>query len=290
MKNKYILFLLLSMTIVLFGFLSGVTMAADSCQNLATCNASNNLKDCCVDSNTPGTCIEFGGSYMCSSKTSNSSKCDPACGDDKECRSVGGEYACVPKAPKASASEKSTQGDASVPPITFTNPLKYSSLQGFLNNGLSVLRSIIVVLSIIFIVIGGVMYIISAGNDDMMKKAKGAITASLIGLAIGIAAPSFLKEIYTIFGAKDDSGIDTSQLTGPTLTEIAMNFLNFLLSIVGILAIIMLIIGGIMYLTSVGDDDRIKSARKIVTWSIVGIIVSLASMVIVRQIASLLSQ
>ncbi len=82
------------------------------------------------------------------------------------------------------------------------------------------------------------MYIISAGNDDMMKKAKGAITASLIGLAIGIAAPSFLKEIYTIFGG-NGSEVDTSQLAGPTLTQIAMNFLNFLLSIVGILALIM---------------------------------------------------
>lgn len=222
-----------------------------------------------------GTEVSSGGGY-------GNSICDNKCTSTQTCEKMeSGKWQCV---------EKSSAGDktaSSIPPTVFTNPLKYNTLKEFLNNGLSVLRSIIVVLSIIFIVIGGVMYIISAGNDDMMKKAKGAITASLIGLAIGIAAPSFLKEIYTIFGG-NGSEVDTSQLAGPTLTQIAMNFLNFLLSIVGILALIMLIIGGIMYLTSAGDEDRIKSAKKIVTYSIIGIAVSLASLVIVKQIAVLL--
>jgi hypothetical protein len=51
----------------------------------------------------------------------------------------------------------------------------------------------------------------------------------------------------------------------------------------------MLIVGGIMYLTSAGDDDRISTAKKIVTYSIIGIFISLASLVIVRQIANLLT-
>ena len=79
-----------------------------------------------------------------------------------------------------------------------------------------------------------------------------------------------------------------NSLTAPTLTQIALNFLNFLLSIVGALALIMLIVGGIMYMTSAGDDDRIKTGKKIVTFSILGIFISLAALVIVKQIAALL--
>jgi hypothetical protein len=121
-----------------------------------------------------------------------------------------------------------------------------------------------------------------------MTVAKGAITASMIGLAIGIAAPSFLKEIYTIMGGGTD--VDTSLLDESlTLTQIALNFLDFLLAIVGVLALIMLIVGGIMYLTSAGDDKRIETAKKIVTYAIIGIAVALASLVIVRQISNLLT-
>jgi hypothetical protein len=169
--------------------------------------------------------------------------------------------------------------------VEFTNPLKYDTVQGLATNILDTLRTIIVVLSIIFIILGGIFYIVSAGNEKMMKLAKGSITASMIGLAIGIAAPSFLKEIYAIMGG---NGTGITEPAGLSLTQIALNFLNFLLSIVGILALIMLIIGGITFLTSAGDEDRYKTGKKIVTYAVIGIAVSLAALVIVKQIANLL--
>ncbi len=150
---------------------------------------------------------------------------------------------------------------------------------------LGTLRGIIVVLSLVFIVIGAVLYITSAGDEGRMKTAKGAITAAMIGLAIGIAAPSFLKEIGEVLGWQGVNSTPASSAL--TLSQIATNVLNFLLSIVGILALIMLVVGGIMYLTAAGDEDRADTAKKIVKWSIIGIAVALASLVIVGQIADL---
>lgn len=149
---------------------------------------------------------------------------------------------------------------------------------------LGTLRGIIVVLSIVFIVIGAILYITSAGDEGRMKTAKAAITASMIGLALGIAAPSFLKEIGQILGW---GAVNNTEVSGAkTLTEIATNVLNFLLSIVGILGIIMLVVGGIMYLTAAGDENRIDTGKSIVKYSIIGIIVALASLVLVSQIAN----
>jgi hypothetical protein len=68
-----------------------------------------------------------------------------------------------------------------------------------------------------------------------------------------------------------------------------MNVLNFLLGIFGTLAIIMLLIGGIMYMTSAGDDNRIEAGKKIFKYSVIGIVLALASLVIVQQIAKLLA-
>lgn len=157
-------------------------------------------------------------------------------------------------------------------------------MEQVLDSILGTLRGIIVVLSLVFIVIGAVLYITSAGDEGRMKTAKGAITASMIGLAIGIAAPSFLKEIGSVLGW---GAVSSSAVAGAaTLSQIATNVLNFLLSIVGVLAIIMLVVGGIMYLTAAGDEDRIDTGKKIVKYSVIGILVALASLVIVSQVAT----
>jgi glucose uptake protein GlcU len=163
--------------------------------------------------------------------------------------------------------------------VEFTNPLgSVTSISDLLQKILNNLREIVGVLAIIFIIIGGVMYMMSAGNENMMKKGKNTVTAAIIGLAIAVAAPAFLNQIYEITG-KSGSGI--------TLKTIAENFLTFLLSIVGIIAIISLIIGGMMYMTAAGSEKQIDSAKKLLWASIIGIIVCFGALVIVRQVASL---
>ena len=165
----------------------------------------------------------------------------------------------------------------------FKNPLAFDTVEGFLSHFLTVLQQIIVTLSLVFIVVGAVMYIISAGNSDMIGKAKGAITASLIGLALGIAAPSFLKEISFVLGWGPTGSQEVDDAL--TLTQIVLNVLNFLLAAVGILSILMMVLGGAMYLTSAGNEDRIQSGKNIAKNAIIGIIISLSAMVLVRQIA-----
>jgi hypothetical protein len=168
--------------------------------------------------------------------------------------------------------------------IAFPNPLDYDTVEQVVGALLVALQGIIVLLSVVFIVIGAVMYITSAGNEGMIKLAKGAILASMIGLAIGIAAPSFLKEIYDILGGGTTMPSEVS--SAPSIVSILTNTLNFLLAIVGVLAIIMLVIGGIMYLLAGGDQKRIDAGKNIVIFSIIGLTVALAALIIVRQIAN----
>lgn len=166
---------------------------------------------------------------------------------------------------------------------SFANPLNFTTFEDVIDGLLNSLQGIIVTLSLIFIVVGAIFYITSAGDQKRMETAKSAVTASVIGLAIGIAAPSFLREISDILGW-NPANPNVSAAT--SLTQIVLNVLNFLLSIVGILAVIMLVVGAIMYLTAAGDENRIDSGKNIVKYSILGIIIALAAMVIVRQVAS----
>lgn len=176
-----------------------------------------------------------------------------------------------------------TSNSSSAVNISLSNPLRYNTVEGVLTSIMSAIRTIVATLAILMIVIGGIMYIFSLGNADKMKTAKNVILAALVGLAIVLAAPAFLKEVYSLLGA----GPAPSELSGAlTLTQIATNILNFLLSIIGILALITLIISGIMYLTSAGNDTRMKQAKSIFIAALIGIAVAMGSLVLVRAVAS----
>ncbi len=185
--------------------------------------------------------------------------------------------------------DEEDDSDGAITPTAFTNPLDFSTVEGFLASVLNSLRTIIAILAIIFMIIGGILYITSVGNEKQITTAKHAMTYAMVGLAIGVAAPSFLKEIATIleWGATDEEL--TGELTKAlTLAEIGLNVLNFLLSIVGVLALIMMVVGGIMYFTAAADEKQVETAKKIFKYAIYGITISLASLLIVKQIGSLL--
>ena len=182
----------------------------------------------------------------------------------------------------------SVSSAATSSPVLFQNPLKFNNPHDLLTTLLTFFQGIIVILSLIFIIIGAFLYITSAGDEGRMTQGKKAILAALIGLALGIAAPAFLREIASILGwgtPNLPNGVGTSL----TLIQIATNVLSFLLTIIGILAIIMLIIGGIMYLTAAGNEDSIDKGKKIVKYSLIGITIALASLVLVKAVAGFFS-
>lgn len=58
-------------------------------------------------------------------------------------------------------------------------------------------------LSIIFIIIGGLMYIFSAGNPDTAKKARTTIIYALVGLAVTVLAYLIVTVVLGLVGGED---------------------------------------------------------------------------------------
>lgn len=73
----------------------------------------------------------------------------------------------------------------------------------------------------------------------------------------------------------------TYKLTNPIATsdfkKIVANFLKWFLSVAGSIAMVMLIISGIIYMTSAGDPQKAASAKKMVMITIGGLIMTLLS-------------
>jgi len=142
----------------------------------------------------------------------------------------------------------------------------------------------VAIIAIIMIIIGGVVYMTAGVDEKNVELAKKIIGSAVLGLAIIVAAPAFLKELLAILGGKDDSGLLGN---APSLKLIAERLLQLLLSIVGILGIIGLLTGASFYLTAYGNEEQIKKAKSIITASLIGILVAFAALVIVKQVATI---
>ena len=57
--------------------------------------------------------------------------------------------------------------------------------------------------------------------------------------------------------------------------------LNFFLSFVAILAVLMIVVSGIVYMTSAGNTERVETAKKWLSASIIGLVIVLIAYVIV---------
>lgn len=100
--------------------------------------------------------------------------------------------------------------------------------------------------------------------------------------------PDFQIKIDTVKLTKVECGTDLD--TGatvcpiPWIGEYIRGVYDYALSIVGILAAIVLMAGGVMWLISGGDAGKITQAKELITGSITGLIILSASYVILLQI------
>lgn len=68
------------------------------------------------------------------------------------------------------------------------------------------------------------------------------------------------------------------------------NVIDIALLSIGSLAVIFLIVGGFRYVTSFGNEEQTENAKKIIQFSILGLVITFLAFVIVRIISTVLLQ
>jgi hypothetical protein len=171
--------------------------------------------------------------------------------------------------------------------FSYFNALKVNTFTGLIFSILTALQGVVGWVAVIMIVIGGIVYITSAGSTGQVNLGRGIITWALVGFAIAVAGPSLLKEIYDL-AQSGGSGVDVIDKANP-IQKIVINVMNFLLMAVGIIATIGFVLGGILYVTAAGNSSQAESAKNAVRYSIYAICLSGSGLLIVKQILVLIN-
>lgn len=68
------------------------------------------------------------------------------------------------------------------------------------------------------------------------------------------------------------------------LRGIILTIINFFLGFLGLLAVIMVIYGGFLYVSSAGNEENVNKAKKILLYAVLGIVVIIISFALVNTL------
>ena len=135
---------------------------------------------------------------------------------------------------------------------------------------------------------------------NRLKRIIIGVVATL-GLAIPLAVPAMVSAVDTNidgnlscganlnFSATDSTTCETTadgKTAGDKVDSLVTNVINIVSLIVGVAAVIMIMVGGLRYITSNGDSGQVGNAKNTILYAVVGLVVVALAQVIVRFVVS----
>lgn len=153
------------------------------------------------------------------------------------------------------------------------------ALRSAIRSMLDVVTSYAGLIAVVVIVIAGFYLLLGLGDDGSKETAKKIVLYTAIGLiliAVANALVSFFQGLPT--------GADSAQLR-----RVVIGILFSVLRFVGLIAVVVIVIAGIMLVVSGGDEGQKDKARKIVLYAVIGLIVIALASLIVRFVEDLVT-
>lgn len=124
-------------------------------------------------------------------------------------------------------------------------------------------------------------------KQAIKRGLQAILIVPLLALGVSAVAPMVAPEAhaaeYTIQGGADAAkGDNTPENLFSGDNAIFKTIVNIMLFIIGAISVIMLIIGGIRYVVSGGDQNAVSGAKNTILYAIIGIIVALLAYAIVN--------
>ena len=106
-------------------------------------------------------------------------------------------------------------------------------------------------------------------------------TTRVMAINCSTTAPTTTQEAIQC-GTDNSAGVPNGGTPAKDLNNTIGSIINILSAVVGVIAVIMIIVGGFRYITSGGKQESIVSAKNTLLYAVVGLIIVALAQVIVR--------
>lgn len=117
---------------------------------------------------------------------------------------------------------------------------------------------------------------------NITSKITRTITALIVAAFIGLVPATTTLALDTGAGACDGNNSAPCEASGDDIAALLGNVISLLLFIAGAAAVLVIVIGGIRYITSDGDPNAASKAKNTIIFALVGLVITIMSYSIVN--------
>ncbi len=163
-------------------------------------------------------------------------------------------------------------------PLPTYKPTQFASgpatLPQLVNNLFTFLLWVVGVVGVVMIVYSGFMFVISAGRPDRTKLAIQSIIYTVIGFVIAIIARAVVDFFLPVVAGASN------------VQSVVNSGIQLFLWVIGAASVIMIIVSGILYVTSAGDPGKTKTAKDAILYAVIGVGVALLGTAIISFVSA----
>lgn len=139
------------------------------------------------------------------------------------------------------------------------------------------------VLLAVMIGLAGVQILTAGASPEALKAGKRRLTLAISSLSLLVLG----RLIMSLIGITSTSflGVELGSFSQTTILDIIAAIWRYIQYIGGVLTVAMIIYGGFIMLTSAGNPQRIQSARRVITYAVVGLGVLAGTTVILNLVS-----
>ena len=142
--------------------------------------------------------------------------------------------------------------------------------------------------AVIMIIRSAAKLITAGGDEEQTTKHRNGILYSAGGLVLIYIGEIFINNVFYKVNTNVYTGISGvhPQIDAKEGVEQIIGITNFIVSFTGPLAVLMLIVGAIMYATAAGNDENLDRAKRLLLTTFIGIIIMYGAFALVSSVVS----
>lgn len=122
-------------------------------------------------------------------------------------------------------------------------------------------------------------------SDRARLARKVAATAATVGLSLLLPFAAFAGGIQTGIEFGTGTGLSTRDIR-----EVIARIINVAMGLLGIVAVVIILAGGFMWMTAAGNEEKVEKAKKLIFSGIIGLAIILTSFAIAQFVIRSLVQ
>lgn len=148
---------------------------------------------------------------------------------------------------------------------------------------MKIAKDIVSIVAVLWIVISGMRMVMAGGKEDSIKNNFRSVLWLIVGLIVMQISESTVAVMYGengVFKTLEQYGGEVSTEAREKIIE---PLLQYFLSFLSAIAVVMVILSGFKIITAGGDDSKIKKQQQVLLWTVMGLGIILVARPIVSS-------